>query len=323
MELFSEIYNSYYTSISKIIDKSQEKEISNKEIEEIIKKIAFEESHLFIMPKIKSKTWDFFDENNKPKIENKTTYPLTKLQKMWLCSIFNDDRIKLFFENTHIKNIKEYFEKNEIKPLFNQEDFYYFDQFKFGDNYLDEKYILNFKKVIKAIKSKEVLYIEYNSNKDKEIKGDFRVIKIEYSEKNNRHRVYAVKIVESKEKNVYLLNIDGIKKIDKGNESYEKDILFEKYIDYNISKKPIVLEISNERNALERFMVQFSSFNKKTHYDTQKRKHICYIYYNKSLETEILIQILSFGPLVKVIGHEKFLKEFKLRISKQKSLMKI
>lgn len=321
MELFSEVYNCYYTAIGEIINKSLDGEISKENAKEIIKKIAFEESDIFINSKIDSEAWSFWDDKNKLKIKNKTKLPLTKAQKMWLCAIFNDERINLFFDKEEVIKFRKYFKDKNIEPIFRQTDFYYFDQFYLGDNCLDETYVEHFKKLVSAVKSKQILNISYNNRKDKQISKDFLILKIEYSKKNNRHRAYAVHIKDNRRKNVYLLNIAKINKISNSEITYNKEISFEQYAENNLEKEPIVLEISNERDALERCMVQFANFNKRTEYNEKTKKYICYIYYNKDLETELLIQVLSFVPLVKLLGHDKFLKLFKDRVALQKRLI--
>lgn len=321
MELFSEVYSCYYTAIGKIIDESIDGEISEEAAKEIIKRVAFEESDIFIMSKIHSNTWSFFDEQNQCKIKNKTQEPLTKLQKMWLCAIFNDEKINLFFDENEIVTFRKYFNDNGIAPMFKQSDFYYFDQFKLGDNYSDKMYIEHFKKLVDAVKSKQILNISYSNRKDKEICKDFLILKIEYSKKNNRHRVYVSEIQNKRRKNYYLLNIARITGISYSENEYNEYISFEKYAENNLEKEPVVIEISDERDALERCMVQFANFNKRTEYDEKTKKYLCYIYYNKDLETELLIQIMSFVPLVKVLGNDKFLKLLLDRVRLQKNLL--
>ena len=41
--------------------------------------------------------------------------------------------------------------------------------------------------------------------------------------------------------------------------------------------------------------------------------------YDREDETEVLIRILSFGPMIKVIGSERFVNLIKDRLQKQKS----
>ena len=49
-------------------------------------------------------------------------------------------------------------------------------------------------------------------------------------------------------------------------------------------------------------------------------KYLCRIYYSRDVETELLIQILSFRPVVKVLGPESFLKQVKERVERQQRL---
>ena len=44
-------------------------------------------------------------------------------------------------------------------------------------------------------------------------------------------------------------------------------------------------------------------------------------YYNED-ETEILIRVLSFGPMLKVISPDSFIQQVKTRLEKQKMLLK-
>ena len=51
-----------------------------------------------------------------------------------------------------------------------------------------------------------------------------------------------------------------------------------------------------------------------------KNIRICSIYYDKADETELLIDILSFGPVVRVLGPEPFLGLIKARVRRQHRL---
>ena len=63
-------------------------------------------------------------------------------------------------------------------------------------------------------------------------------------------------------------------------------------------------------------MLHFANYEKHTtklddeHYE-------CLIYYNQGMETELLIEILSFGPTIKVLGPDNFVLKIKERIDKQ------
>ena len=57
----------------------------------------------------------------------------------------------------------------------------------------------------------------------------------------------------------------------------------------------MVLKISGERNSLERCMLHFANYEKHTEYDAEMKCWICSIHYDLADETELLIDILSFG----------------------------
>ena len=68
-------------------------------------------------------------------------------------------------------------------------------------------------------------------------------------------------------------------------------------------------------------MVYFAHFEKRTEYDEALDKHICTISYNVMDEIEVVIRVLAFGPTIKVIGPEEFVREIKARVKKQTELI--
>ena len=80
----------------------------------------------------------------------------------------------------------------------------------------------------------------------------------------------------------------------------------------------VTLEIVDERNALERVMLHFAHFEKQAEC-VGKRKYRLNITYNKDDEPEMVIRILSFGPLVKVLGPDKFVNLIKEKLKKQQN----
>ena len=66
-------------------------------------------------------------------------------------------------------------------------------------------------------------------------------------------------------------------------------------------------------------MLHFANYEKNTA-KIDDDTYECLIYYNQSMETELLIEVLSFGPMLTVIGNERFLKSLRARLKKQKAL---
>ena len=83
--------------------------------------------------------------------------------------------------------------------------------------------------------------------------------------------------------------------------------------------RSLVLELKDERNALERAMLHFSHLNKETERIGEDLYKIT-LFYEREDETELLIRVLSFGPMVKVLFPEDFLGKLKERLEKQKKL---
>ena len=80
----------------------------------------------------------------------------------------------------------------------------------------------------------------------------------------------------------------------------------------------MTLKVFDERNALERVMLHFAHFEKQAE-KLDNKHYLVKIKYALADETEMVIRILSFGPLVEVIGSENFRNLVIERLKKQKN----
>ena len=83
-------------------------------------------------------------------------------------------------------------------------------------------------------------------------------------------------------------------------------------------KDMVIMELTDERNSLERAMLHFSDLEK----ETVKLDDLHYritLSYRREDETELLIRILSFGPTIKVTAPDSFIRLIRQRLNKQKS----
>jgi predicted DNA-binding transcriptional regulator YafY len=76
------------------------------------------------------------------------------------------------------------------------------------------------------------------------------------------------------------------------------------------------MELWDERNALERAMLHFSHLEKET-VRLDGNKYQIKLRYDREDETELLIRVLSFGPMLKVISPDSFIENLKERLQKQ------
>ena len=173
-KLFSEIFGCYYKTITEIVNNTP---INEEDVKNIIIKNGFEESYFHFLPLLKELP---FLEKKGDKyyslLQNKIKMPLTTIEKSWLKAIYNNEKIKLFEHN-----LEE--QLQDIAPIYQENIFKYYDKYSDGDDYENEKYISNFKKINYALENKEIVEITYKPPKQKEeITGYYLPIKIERSE---------------------------------------------------------------------------------------------------------------------------------------------
>lgn len=300
MVLFHEIYSCYYHTVSKILSASVRGSLTESEMLTLIKEYAFAESHLAIIPALKNENWQLVDEKLQTPLVNQPSTGLTTLQKRWLKAISLDPRIRLFSVDFTILE--------DVEPLFTPEDYVVFDNYHDGDDYENEHYIRIFQVLQKAIHAHKKVLIQYSSRKNNQRTISCTPYQFEYSEKDDKFRI---RILGCRYANI--LNVSRIQ---------ECDILDEEGIPLresrNIISDYLIMELLDERNALERVMLHFAHFEKEA-LRISEQKYRIKIYYERDDETEMLIRVLSFGPFVKVTEPEHFVDLIKKRLLMQKS----
>ena len=298
--IFSELYSAYYNAIASIIAEVIAGEHSEKELQKVVSERAFGESVLTIMPSFKSEKWQLVHPDMTTALEHKPTMPLTTLQKQWLKAITLDPRIKLF--GVDIPGLED------VEPLFTREDYHVYDKYSDGDPFEDEEYIRQFRVILEAMRKGTQIKFEMTNRFGKPMFIRCHPVRLEYSEKDDKFR-----LVTAGWRSVSTVNLakiracvhyTGEKPLD--NEEREKQ--------YDI----ITLKVTDERNALERVMLHFAHFEKQAE-KLNKNTYLLKIKYAHDDEPEMVIRILSFGPLVEVIGSENFKKLVIEKLKKQKN----
>ena len=310
--LFSEIYSAYYNTVASIISYSQKGKLNSDTLYEIVKESAFPESFMTIGSALESGKWPLIKKDYSTNIKNIPTMPLSMLQKRWLKALCNDKRIRLFVDDEVLANLKS--NLKDIGPLFTENDYYLYDKYSDGDPYDDAEYIKNFRTVIKAIHQKKKISLEYTGRIGQQKRFICEPYKIEYSEKDDKFRII------SKVKNHHsILNVARINTCELTENSMVDDIS-EEDLPFN-RRTSVTLEIYNERKAMERVMFAFAHFEKSAVQISDDIYQLT-LNYDSFDETELVIRVLSFGPMVKVIEPASFRRLTQERISNQIELMK-
>jgi hypothetical protein len=285
--IFSELYSAYYNTVAAILSRIIEGATSEKELQKIVTERAFGESLLTILPSLKNEKWQLVLPDMTTALEHKPTMPLTTLQKQWLKAISLDPRIKLFGV--------EFPDLDGVEPLFTSEDYYVYDKYSDGDPFEDEEYIRQFRVILTAIRQGTQIKFEMVNRKGNTMFIRCHPIRLEYSEKDDKFR-----LVTAGWRSVSTVNLSKICGCvhytgEKPLEGHEKDLTYD----------TLTVKVLDERNALERFMLHFAHFEKQAE-KLDKKHYLVRIKYAHDDEPEMVIRILSFGPLVEVVGSEQF-----------------
>lgn len=313
MKLFSEIYSTYYQITEKILKKRW---ITKAEILDIIHKNGFSETVLFLEPKL------IGEDHYGLLTEKKGTYqsilkkephiPLTTLEKKWLCAVLHDKKSSLFLDKEQKQELCNLL---GITPLYQNQFMFFFDRFSDGDDYEDEEYINHFRNILRSLHNHTLIKISFQTRKGNRITHYFLPVKIEYSSKNDRFRVHVIQYRKDKAVDTGIINLSQITLTECTNIAPATNCIAMH------EKREAVIKITEERNAINRFMMEFAELERISEYDEETKECLVRMKYNFKDETEILIRLLSFGPVVEVLEPLYFRKKMKERIDKQFLLM--
>lgn len=300
--IFSEIYGSYFKAVSAILAKAVDGALTERELTRTVLANAFGESLITIPAKLTDGSWPLITKDYGTPLRHKPHMPLTTLEKQWLKALLLDPRVRLFDPS------EEGLE--DVEPLFTPGQFVYFDRYADGDDFTDPAYIAHFRLILRAMHEKRKLRVRFRGHRGTRQSYLCIPYKLEYSSKDDKFRLLTG--YKGWPLTVNLSRIDSVQLLDPWDES-----------EYRLPQEreaTLVMELLDIRNALERTMLHFSDLEKETERIGDRRYRIT-LRYRQGDETEILIRILSFGPVLKVIEPEGMVAQIRERLAKQSALL--
>lgn len=297
--IFSELYSVYYNTVAKILTAAFDPSVTEKELQNCVVKEAFSESVLTILPALKSGKWPLLNENLSPVLLHRPTMPLTNLEKRWLKAIAGDPRVRLFGA--------EFPALDGVEPLFTREDYRIYDQYADGDPFESDAYIRHFRLILSAIKAKRPVEMTMLNRRDREMRIRFYPQGFEYSMKDDKIRIIATGCRFRQFNLSRVISCDFYNGHGPWKEKPEPE-----------RRKELTLQITDERNALERAMLHFAHLEKRAE-RLGNGQYLLHLKYYENDETEIVIRVLSFGPCVKVLEPQGFVELIRKRLISQKS----
>ena len=277
---FNEIYGTYFNVVSSILRQAQEKQLTKDSLELLVREQAFADSCLTIPKALQGGSWPLLQKDMTTPLRHAPAMPLTTLQRRWLKSLLTDKRIQLF--DVDCSGLEN------VEPLFSEEQFVYFDRYSDGDDYADPQYKQHFRLLLQAITEKRRVEISFISGKNESVRKEYLPLQLEYSAKDDKFRLKAVC-----ERHLHYVNVGRIKSCKMLEQTEEEACML-----LEPERCAVTVLLTDERNALERAMLHFSHFD----------------------ETEMVIRILSFGPLLRVQEPAGFIELLRHRLRKQLAL---
>ena len=297
--IFSELYSAYYNTVARILTAAIEQPLEKRELRKIIEQTAFGESILNIEPALCGERWQLLHKDGTTSLRHTPTMPLTTLQKRWLKAISLDARIRLFTDDFPVLD--------DVEPLFTADDFHVFDKYTDGDAFEDAAYIRNFRVILDALRNRYPLSIDAVTPNGNEKHYCVMPEYLEYSEKDDKFRLIA-----SGDRFGKTINLGRIAVC----ERFEGAFSLPQQQNVQPHTQTLELELTDERNALERVLLHFAHFEKEAE-RLDENRYLLRMQYDKNDETELVIRILSFGPLVRVISPQSFVELIRQRLIRQ------
>ena len=298
---FNEIYGTYFNVVSSILRQAQEKQLTKDSLELLVREQAFADSCLTIPKALQDGSWPLLQKDMTTPLRHAPAMPLTTLQRRWLKSLLTDKRLQLF--DVDCSGLED------VEPLFCEEQFVYFDRYNDGDPYDDPQYKKHFRLLLQAITEKRWVEISFFSGRNEHVKKKYRPLQIEYSAKDDKFRLKAV--CGSSQHYVNVARIKDCCLLETANAEICEQKAPERY--------KLTALLTDERNALERAMLHFSHLEKTTERLDEKHYKL-HLTYDKSDAIEMVIRILSFGPLLQVQEPASFIELLRKRLQKQLAL---
>ncbi len=306
--IFSEIYGTYYNTMARILEKALNGKLTADGLYSCIMENAYSESVVPVTDSINKEKWQLlkYDRENdtySSVIKHNPEMPLTDIQRQYLKALINDRRIRLFDIDF------EYLEKqlSDVEPLWQPGDYEVFDRYADGDDFENADYRKRFRMILAAKQKNLTLEFIIKNRHGKEFKVKGIPEKIEYSEKDDKFRVMLAGRTETN-----TINLARITSLH-FSENPQKKTYFDSG---EFNTDVIVLELKDERNALERVSMHFANLKKKTT-KLDDGKYRIELEFNREDETEMVIRLLQFGPVIKVLEPNYIAGEIIRRINQQ------
>lgn len=324
MTIFHEMYGLYYRITERLLRRGK---ITDKDVYAAIRDGGFRDSMLFLpqklLPQPDGSDWGVLrraeDGTLVPLTAHLPKIPLTLLQKRWLKAKLRDEKLRVFLSDDEYAELDAAL--SDIEPLYLPDDFRIADHFSDGDPFSDDTYRTHFCTALAAVRGGEAVEIIFLSGHGKFIRQWYLPLALEYSQKNDKFRLCCRVVRNGRLSGSATVNLGRIETIRRTGYFPPKKSSAEHFFSLRRCKEPVTVRVTDARNGVERFMMEFASYEKHTYRDRATGECIVQLWYNTQDETELLIQLLSFGPVIEILGPPAFRAQAAARVDAQYRLL--
>ena len=313
MELFSEVYGRYYQLMDEILRRAP---LSRAELHELVVRHGFGESVLFFEPRLLDGAWPLLEQRSDGRYYRRvepTALPVTMLERSWLKALLADRRLALFLtpeERAYLTGALR-----ETEALYRPEDFACFDQYLDGDPYEAAEYQAHFRTALAAVEQGQVLEVVFCSGRGERRQELFWPQRIEYSPQDDKFRLCGLCCVAGQWAQHSVINMARVQKIRAAAAAKPAGLPSPP------ERRELIVDVSRERDGVERFMLEFSMYERTSYYDASAQVCQVKLVYEPRDEREIVMRLLSFGPVVRVESPAIIRDEIQRRVKRQMELL--
>ena len=323
MSVFSEIYGVYFRITAALLSRMQ---VTEREITDYISAHGFRDSVLFLpqklIPQNDKSDWGLLRRLPDGLLESvlyePPRNPLTLVQKRWLRALLDDPRLQLFLTAETADALRA--RLRDVKPLWPAAFFRYTDRFSDGDPYSDPEYQRRFRVLLAAMRANEAVFVRYITAKGETHSLRCLPLRLEYSPKNDKFRLYCTRISYGHFNGNGIINLGRITELSRIRGAFPEQPDMTRFFAKRRCKEPVTVRVTERRNATERFLLEFAAYEKTASIDPETGEVTVQLWYDRHDETELLIQLLSFGPVLEILSPPEFRTQAAQRIAAQYAL---
>jgi len=235
------------------------------------------------------------EEQLEPNCDTEIPTCLTLVEKIYIKSILKSRYSRILLDDNVIAEL--------LKSLGDVPDISFDRVFQFAGinrkNIISDSEIENIRMILKAINEKKILRYSNRAGNGKLYENMLCYpVRLEYSLIQDE---FSVSVWSASEELPVKLNVKTLFDVSIEAEFRDGDLSPQEMMRKHINAEPLIVEVKNEKNAIERFNFAFSMYDKWTELIDEDNVCICIRYYDFD-RYEIINNLLSFGTTVKVIS---------------------